>query len=71
MQVTEYWVRPVNADGDSLEVYYCDTKKQAIAERDYRTDDHTDAVDWKLEKVVRKYNNGGDIIDEDIASVEW
>lgn len=69
-QVTEYWVSPLDEYGDSLEVYYCSNRKEAVSEKELRAEDHPDAVEWRLEKVVRNYYPDGEIKSETIKELK-
>ncbi len=70
-QVTEWWVMPLDEYGDSIEVYYCDSKREAKAERVKREESHPDAAEWMLEKVVRRYESDGDIRSELVTEEQW
>lgn len=70
-QITEWLVAPLDEYGDSIEVYYCGSRAEAIAEREARTPDHPDAVAWRLERVVREYHADGELKDEKATEVEW
>lgn len=64
MQVTEWWLSPLDRYGDALEVYYLDSRAEAVAEHASRLGDHPDAEAWRLERVVRRYRSDGDLADE-------
>ena len=70
-QTTEWWVAPLNEYGDSEEVYYCDSMREAKAERESRSKDHPGASEWRLEKVVRQYYSDGDIAGEKVTEEQW
>lgn len=70
-QVTEWWVTPLDEYGDSIEVYYCDSKREAKAEREQRGEDHSDVAEWMLEKVVRRYRSDGDLAAENVTEEAW
>jgi hypothetical protein len=70
-QITEWWVTPLDEYGDSIEVYYCDSKREAKAEREQREYDHPDAAGWLLEKVVRRYREDGDLRSEKVTIEQW
>jgi len=70
-QVTEYWVSPLDQYGDSIDVYYCDTRQEAAAERANRADDHPSAKCWALEKVIRRYYDDGELASETVVDLEW
>lgn len=70
IQVIEWWLSPIDVYGDSIEVYYCDSRQEALEEKTLSESDHPDAVEWRLEKVVRLYSNDGELQEETITEIE-
>ena len=61
-RVTEYWVRELDEDGDTIEIHFCDTLKEAKKEAS-----QFEFVD--IEKCVRKYRHDGELLDEEFVEV--
>jgi hypothetical protein len=68
--IVEWWAKPVDAYGDSIEIFPCDSRREAHKTRE----DHADypgAVDWELERVTRKYRDDGELLHEKVEQKEW
>ena len=70
-QITEWWAAPLDRYGDPLEVYYCDSRTEAILTRGRFEADHVEAEEWRLEKVVRRYESDGNLVDEHVTEQQW
>lgn len=66
-QITEYWISPLDDEGDVLDQFYYDSKKDA--EKDLlqiKENIYPQINTWQIDRVVCKYNDiDGDLIDRD------
>lgn len=69
-RLEEWWLTPIDAWGDSMEIFFCDTLEEAIKEKELRENDYPQAR-WQLEKVIRYYLPDGHLIKEDVRDKTW
>ena len=64
-KITEYWVRPLDEHGDSRDVIFCQTIKEAVSEIN-----KLNGAPFELEKCVRTYYRDGELKDEALTLID-
>ena len=61
--ITEYWIRPLDEHGDSIDIIFCGTLREARNEA-------KSFENYEIEKCVRRYADDGKLISEQLSEVD-
>lgn len=71
-QSTEYWVRTIDENEDTIDIYFYNKQKEARQDKEsLLAGDQPEAVDIILSKVTRWYESDGELKDEVEVMLEW
>lgn len=69
-QVTEYWLKPVDEYGDTIDIVFSESLRDAKVQRQVFGSEFPDAHHWELEKVVRRYASDGALKSEQVTELK-
>ena len=68
-QTTEYRVSPLDEHEDIIDVFFYESKREALKAKPLVLKEYPNAAGWLFEKNVRKYASDGELLDDEYTDL--